>query len=276
MGVDSAADFSSHSDTCSMIKSVAKRHFAIYLPLELIGLVIFFGLLACVSHPSSSPPPTPPPGYPEPYKIGHQWYQPVPHSKGFQQKGLASWYGKKFHGRRTANGEIYDMYGISAAHKTLPFGTWVRVHNLANGRRLDVRINDRGPFIQGRIIDLSYGAAKKIGLVGPGTAPVKIVALGILDRTTASDKSRHAYQQMDYDKGNFTVQVGAYRERKNAEHQRLQLARMYKDVRIQILDKGDGVPYKVRVGRFNTLDAAREYKATLVRDGYPNAFAVAE
>ena len=93
------------------------------------------------------------------YKVMGKWYHPVAQSDGFTQKGKASWYGKKFHGRKTANGERYDMYGLSAAHKTLPLGTWVRVNNRDNDRTLDVRLNDRGPFVRGRIIDLSYGAA---------------------------------------------------------------------------------------------------------------------
>ncbi len=97
-------------------------------------------------------------------KAGKKWYQ----------EGVASWYGRKFHGRKTASGERYDMYGVSAAHKTLPFGTIVLVRNLNNGREVKVRINDRGPFVKGRIIDLSYGAAKKLGMIGDGIVPVKI------------------------------------------------------------------------------------------------------
>ena len=98
-----------------------------------------------------------------------------PVKKGHQQKGLASWYGKKYHGRRTANGEKFDMRAVSAAHRTLPFGTVVKVTNLENGRSLRVRINDRGPFVDGRIIDLSYKAAKKLGMVQDGVVRVKLV-----------------------------------------------------------------------------------------------------
>jgi rare lipoprotein A len=93
---------------------------------------------------------------------------------GWDEEGIASWYGKKFHGRRTANGERYDMYGISAAHKTLPFGSVVLVRNMNNGRELKVRINDRGPFVRGRIIDLSYGAARKLDMIRDGIVPVRI------------------------------------------------------------------------------------------------------
>lgn len=95
--------------------------------------------------------------------------------KGWTQKGLASWYGKEFHGRRTASGDIYDMYKYTAAHGTLPFGTLVRVTNLGNGRSVVVKINDRGPFIRKRIIDLSYAAAKKIGMIEQGVVQVEIM-----------------------------------------------------------------------------------------------------
>ena len=87
---------------------------------------------------------------------------------GFEQKGIASWYGREHQGKRTASGEIFDMNGLTAAHRTLPFGTWVRVTGLDNGRSVDVRINDRGPFIARRVIDLSYEAARRLGMIGPG------------------------------------------------------------------------------------------------------------
>src|SRR5215470_1896666 len=93
------------------------------------------------------------------------------------QVGVASWYGPGFHGNRTANGEIYDQYELTAAHPSLPLGTRVMVTNLANGRAVEVRINDRGPFVDNRVIDLSYGAARVIGMIGPGTSPVRIEVL---------------------------------------------------------------------------------------------------
>lgn len=98
-----------------------------------------------------------------------------PVRKGHQERGLASWYGKPYHGRKTASGEKYDMHSVSAAHRTLPFGSVVKVTNLENGRSLKIRINDRGPFVDGRIIDLSYKAAKKLGMVEAGVVRVKLV-----------------------------------------------------------------------------------------------------
>lgn len=94
--------------------------------------------------------------------------------KGWSQEGIASWYGVPYHGRKTASGEVYDMYQMTAAHKTLPFGVVVEVRNKINARRVEVRVTDRGPFVKGRIIDLSRAAAEAIALIGPGTAPVKI------------------------------------------------------------------------------------------------------
>ena len=102
-----------------------------------------------------------------------------PMRKGDEQRGLASWYGKPYHGRPTASGEIYNMRKVSAAHRTLPLGTVVKVTNLNNGRTLVVRINDRGPFVEGRIIDLSYKAAKKLGMVEAGVVPVKLVVKSV-------------------------------------------------------------------------------------------------
>lgn len=99
-------------------------------------------------------------------------------ARGYTERGEASWYGRKFHGRTTANGERYDMHSLTAAHKTLPFGVVVEVTNLHNGRSVEVRINDRGPFKKGRIIDLSYAAARELEMIGPGVVPVRVVVIG--------------------------------------------------------------------------------------------------
>lgn len=112
-----------------------------------------------------------------PYVIEGQKYYPIPSAEGYEEIGLASWYGDPFHGRKTANGETYDMYGETAAHKTLPMGTVLLVKNLVNGKTATVRINDRGPFVDGRIIDLSYTTAKQLGIYRRGTEKVQIVAL---------------------------------------------------------------------------------------------------
>jgi len=175
--------------------------------------------------------------------------------KGWTEKGIASWYGGKFHGRRTANGEVYDMYGITAAHKRLPFDTMVEVRNLDNGKAIQVRVNDRGPFVRGRIIDLSFTAAKKIGMVGPGTANVKLRVLG-----DAEVKGRY-----------FTVQVAAYSNKDQARELERQLDGRYPKVRIESVD---GL-HRVLVGKFGKQAKARQTAERLRRDGQ-EAFVRAE
>jgi rare lipoprotein A (peptidoglycan hydrolase) len=108
--------------------------------------------------------------------------RPVPVAIGHEEAGLASWYGHPYHGRRTASGEVYDMGQMTAAHRTMPFGTWVLVTNRNTGRSVEVRINDRGPFEKGRIIDLSYAAAQQLGAVGPGVIPVRLRVIATATR----------------------------------------------------------------------------------------------
>ena len=228
-------------------------------------LMVLAVIAGCAATESTRPTRDP---SPRPYKVAGKWYQPRSHAHGFRQKGIASWYGKKFHGRRTSNGEIYDMYGISAAHKTLPFNTVVRVHNLDNGKKIDVRINDRGPFVRGRIIDLSYGAAQKMGMVGPGTARVKIVALGTVREPSQWQQEERTYVPVDYEQGVFTFQVGAFQNKSNAEKLRAKLDKKYQNAHITTHESPDGVFYRVRVGRFTTLEQARRGEEILIREGF--------
>ncbi len=118
-----------------------------------------------------------PSGNPESYEVDGKRYRVLDTSAGYRERGIASWYGEKFHGRLTSSGVPYDMYRMTAAHKTLPLPTYVRVTNLENGRSVVLRVNDRGPLIEGRIIDVSFVAAQKLGLVGTGTARVEVEAL---------------------------------------------------------------------------------------------------
>ncbi len=242
------------------------------------GFIVILSLLFLVysgcSKKITSSRPEHPAGYPKPYKVLGKWYQPLPHAKEFIQIGTASWYGKKFHGRRTSNGEIYNMYAVSAAHKTLPLGTFVRVTNLRNKRQLDLRINDRGPFVEGRVIDLSYRAGQKLGIIGTGTAPVKIVALG---RASSGKKAgKTAYIPEDYERGNFTIQIGAFSELKNAQRLKAKLSRVYPNAHISKYDNGRNILYRVRVGKCSTLQDARKLKKKLKRNGFRNAVIVAE
>lgn len=236
-----------------------------------------FLLSACsgIASRRPSPKPTAPPGYPKPYRVMGTWYQPIPNARDFEQHGIASWYGKKFHGRKTSNGEIYDMYAMTAAHKTLPLGTFVRVANLENGRSVDVRVNDRGPFVRGRIIDLSYTAAKAIGMVGPGTAKVRVVALGAPAPQSTPGQTPQ-YLPIDYYSGNFTFQVGAFTERANAQRLVQKLDRQYKNAHMTTFNDGQRTFYRVRVGQTDSLEQAQLFEAQLVREGFPGAFIVAE
>jgi len=248
-----------------MTSNIIKRHhFLLYRFLALSAL-FFFLFSGCAS---VKPPPTTP-GHPKPYKIGKTWYKPLPHARGFDQRGKASWYGKKFHGRKTANGETYNMYAMTAAHKTLPFNTHVRVYNLENGKEIRVRINDRGPFVRGRIIDLSYKAAKKIRMVGSGTASVNIVALGVANKSTTLDSTKR-YQ------GKFTIQVGAFANRENAERLRNKLNQSFKNAHITTYNDGYSIYYRVRVGKCSTLEQAVKYEEIMIKRGFSDAFAVAQ
>jgi rare lipoprotein A len=155
---------------------------------------------------------------------------------GVPQTGIASWYGPGFHGHATTSGECYDQHGLTAAHPTLPLGTRARVTNLDTGRSVEVRVNDRGPFVKGRAIDLSYAAATSIGMVGPGTAPVRIEVVA----RPAGGYSRVAY----------AVQVGAFSEETKAHALRTDLAPRYSDVYISPVRGRAEVFYRVRVGPY--------------------------
>jgi rare lipoprotein A len=237
----------------------------------LIFIALLCSVIGCVSY--EPPAPQRPPGYPRPYKVLGKWYQPLPDSRGFRQRGIASWYGEDFHGKKTSNGEIYDMYALTAAHKTLPLGTYVRVHNLENNRSVELRINDRGPFVRNRVIDLSYGAAKEIGIIGPGTARVEVIALAT---PAVIDGGTPRYETVDLYSGNFTFQVGAFVNRENAERLTAKLGQKYKNAHITVYDRGDQTFYRVRVGSFTTLEQAAAHEEILTRDGYPDVFIVGE
>lgn len=158
---------------------------------------------------------------------------------GHTLSGIASWYGKEFQGRPTASGAIYDMYDMTAAHRTLPFGTTVEVKNLNSGKRIVVEVNDRGPFVKGRIIDLSFEAANQLGIVETGTAPVALRVLLWGDRAKKEAQYR--------------VQVGSFSNWTNARRLQKRLLRQYPDVIIQPWVSPQGRFYRVRVGPYPTL-----------------------
>jgi len=172
---------------------------------------------------------------------------------GHVMAGLASWYGPDFHGRPTASKEIYDMNDMTAAHRTLPFGTWVLVSNLDNGRSVAVRINDRGPFVAGRIIDLSYAAARMLGVVGPGTVPVR---LELLDQNSPPPSARL-----------YSVQAGSFAAKDNAERLRDKLSGLFGEVVVSPFATAERTYYRVRIGA-RTRDEAEAIARRLADAGY--------
>lgn len=209
------------------------------------------------------------------YEVNGQRYQPIPSAHGFTEKGIASWYGKKFHGRKTSNGETYDMYAMTAAHKTLPMNVHLKVTNLENGRSTVVRVNDRGPFVRSRIIDLSYSAASELGVVGPGTAKVSIEALGYRDKGPTG--SAPHYTQLDsYDVGPFMIQIGAFTVKENADRLAAKLKSQYGSSSVVAGWVNGQKFYRVRVGLFNAMAKASQGLLEIEANGYPNSFIVAQ
>ncbi len=170
--------------------------------------------------------------------------------------GWASWYGKDFHGRRTASGAVYDMYQLTAAHKTLPLGTSAMVTHLDNGKSAMVTINDRGPFVKGRIIDLSYAAAQALGMVEDGVAKVRVE---VVDKKVAPPPPSE---------GPFTIQVGAFIDRANAVRLMAELQKTYTNISITELKTSANTYYRVRVGRFRTREEAYNIASHLAQEGY--------
>lgn len=205
-----------------------------------------------------------------PYTVNGQRYEPLPTHEGFVQTGVASWYGPNFHGKKTSNGETYDMHAMTAAHKTLPLGVFVKVHNNNNSRDAVVRVNNRGPFVKGRIIDLSYAAAKKLGVDVAGTAFVRIEALGY--RQDGKDGYK---APATYDSGNYTVQVGSFKEYANAERLSNEMKKLFGYSDIRLSNVNGELFYRVYSGKFTSLKAAEKAERNFAEHGYPGSFVVA-
>ena len=176
------------------------------------------------------------------------------------QEGIASWYGKDFHGKKTSSGDIYDMHKLTAAHKELPLGSRVRVINLENRRQVEVLINDRGPFVRGRIIDLSYAAAKALDMVDQGTALVRIV---LISPPPAATK-RPDFPKTRY----YGVQVGSFANRKNAHALYVKLQALSNDVFMQTTTCGSRTCYQVRAGWFANRQQALQLAHKLKEKGF--------
>jgi rare lipoprotein A len=195
-------------------------------------------------------------GNPASYTVNGRTYYVMASSSGYIERGNASWYGRKFHGRLTSSREPYNMYAMTAAHRSLPLPTWVRVTNLDNGRSVVVKVNDRGPFADGRIIDLSYAAASKIGMVDKGVARVEVRAIDH-DRPTVAQRSPAVVATSAAAAGKIFVQAGSFVNRVNAEQLRQQL----QSHQILPLSIQQGVVnsqpiYRVRVGPLASSNVA--------------------
>jgi rare lipoprotein A len=255
------------------------------------GVVLYLALAlsfwACSRHKHYvSPPPAPSTvvvlpktdkgKVPDSYVVLGARYYPLPSSRGFVQYGKASWYGREFHGRPTASGDIFDMHVKSAAHKILPLGTVVKVVNLSNKKYTIVRINDRGPFVKGRVIDLSKAAAKEIDLLGPGVVDVKIIALAKEAGQLRSEGiSTPLVELPRLRQGEFTVQVGAFQSKANALNlaERLKVIYKYVNVVVYIDGKGRNL-YRVQVSKSKNLSDAGEIEKRLEDMGFIDAFIV--
>lgn len=209
-----------------------------------------------------------------PYTVMGKTYYPLKSAAGYDEVGIASWYGKDFHGKPTANGQTYNMYGISAAHKTLPLGTKVRVTNLHNNASAVMIINDRGPFVHGRIIDLSYGAAKALGTVSRGVAKVRVTALGSGPVRVKRAPSAVAKAPLHDPSGlkYYHVRVGAFSDRANADRLFRRLLTIgFMEASISTEMRGGKQLHIVQAGTY-TSKAKAEEVLEMLRDDFPSCY----
>lgn len=192
----------------------------------------------------------------QPGCVAHKKHLPSLNT-GTSQIGVASWYGPSFHGKPSASGEPYDMWALTAAHRTLPFGTRVQVTKAKTGKTVTVRINDRGPFIEGRIIDLSYAAARELAMIGEGTAEVALTIVSPLNTLNPS---------IDEAPTRFWVQVGAFRMLMEAMTLRERLASHYDQVRVKTVNLSSGEWHRVQVGTFSSKKKAQSVARALQND----------
>ena len=239
------------------------KHVTIVLSIVIAGLVSACAekLVSPVSEEVSRPAPEVSKPVPEVSEPALETSKPAPEvskpspetvpEKTYRETGIAAWYGKEFHGQKTASGETFDMNALSAAHRTLPLGTIIRVTNLDNFRSIKVRINDRGPFIKSRILDLSYGAAKELGFAAQGTAMVKLETLEVVNGSAL-----------------YTVQAASYAEEENARMLRERLAKKFKSVVIVPFNTNVARFYRVNVGSYQSEERAEQVAGKLMLEGF--------
>ena len=207
-------------------------------------------------------------GNPKSYVVLGKRYYVLDSSKGYVERGIASWYGTKFHGRRTSSGETYDMYAMTAAHKTLPLPTYVEVTNLENYRSAVVKVNDRGPFHENRIIDLSYAAATKLGIVAKGTGLVEVRAIDPATYNRSKVIPVRNIPEPDHGLPQFYIQIGAFSQRANAENTRQKVSSIG-DSLVKISEAAvDGkILYRVRIGPLASVEYADKIVGQLAQLG---------
>jgi rare lipoprotein A len=212
-----------------------------------------------------------------PYAVKDKWYFPVSSVAEYKEKGICSWYGPDFHGKQTSSGETYDMFGYTAAHRILPYNTQVRVKNPANNKEILVRINDRGPFLKDRILDLSYSGAKALDLLGPGTGLIELEALGILEESEENgQKITRLVQKVDFRIGEFSVQIGAFKDRQNALRLQEKLINQYAQIEVSETVRLGETFFRVRVCRCTRLEEALSLQKQLEGKGFTPIFVVAQ
>lgn len=212
----------------------------------------------------------------DPYKIAGVWYYPK-EDPAYSEVGIASWYGRDFHGKRTANGETYNMNALTAAHKTLPMPSFVRVTNLENGRMITLRVNDRGPFAKGRIIDVSRRAAQMLGFEKQGVTRVRVEAADERGRVKKAAQRARARERRARDEdekavaGRYFVQIGSYSERGNAVVQRDRVRGFGLSASILEVETDRGTFFRVRVGPYQNRTQADRTLDRLVSEGFYEA-----
>ncbi len=227
----------------------------------------------------------------KPYAVFSKTYYPLSSPKNYRERGIASWYGKKFHGKRTSTGEAYDMYAMTAAHKTLPIPCYARVRNLRNGSSVVVRVNDRGPFLENRLIDLSYAAASRLGILATGTGLVEVEAIDLEAPTTLQAKapsapavasaepavvttvSLHAAPAPRLPTPEIYVQVGAFSDLDNAERQR---SALYRAGFAGVTIESEANLHRVRLGPVPDVEASDALLRRASSAGFDQAYVVIE
>ncbi|MEX0603676.1 MAG: septal ring lytic transglycosylase RlpA family protein [Marinobacter sp.] len=225
-------------------------------------------------------------GNKSPYTVWGKQYQVMPSADGYVERGIASWYGEKFHGHKTSNGETFDMYTMSAAHKSFPIPGYARVTNLDNGRSVVVRVNDRGPFHGDRLIDLSYAAAKKLGYQSRGTARVEVAAITVRpdggmslagERYPQVETPVAVAEQTTEPGEALYVQLGSFSQRNPADGLRDKVRQQTgKSVRVRKVETATGSFHRVQVGPFGNADEAKREQQALASRGFDQAIVLTD